>query len=230
MRRVTWPMPANLLSVVPAPPQRTTTHARTPRGAPVKKFLVPVMLLALLYPATIAHADPVQEFNVQLKDVKPDGRYTIVFTANSFDTSGEPPPLLTSNTVSFAAGVKIKPAFLTSDVPVRRQQAARRPADRGRERLLLQAPGQPPRHLQAGEGPAEPAGPQGRRDLHPLADRHRQGRRRRAHARDRRPAAGEALPVPVQAADEGLVRVVRDLRGARRGRAGGPGARRASAR
>ena len=78
----------------------------------MKKFLVPVMLLALLYPATIALADPVQEFNVQLKDVRPDGRYTIVFTANSFDTSGEPPPLLTSNTVNFAAGVKIKPAFL----------------------------------------------------------------------------------------------------------------------
>ena len=47
----------------------------------MKKFLVPVMLLALLYPATIALADPVQEFNVQLKDVKPDGRYTIVFTS-----------------------------------------------------------------------------------------------------------------------------------------------------
>lgn len=81
----------------------------------MKKFLVPVMLLALLYPATIALADPVQEFNVQLKDVKPDGRYTIVFSANSFDTSGEPPPLLTSNTVNFAAGVKIRPAFLGKD-------------------------------------------------------------------------------------------------------------------
>ena len=79
----------------------------------MKKFLVSVMLLALLYPAALAQADPVQEFNVQLKDVKPDGRYTIVFTANSFDTSGEPPPLLTSNTVSFAAGVKIKPEFLS---------------------------------------------------------------------------------------------------------------------
>jgi hypothetical protein len=49
---------------------------------------------------------------VQLKDVKPDGRYTIVFTANSFDTSGEPPPLLTSNTVRFAAGVNIRKEFL----------------------------------------------------------------------------------------------------------------------
>ncbi len=79
----------------------------------MKKFLVSVMLLALLYPAALAQADPVQEFNVQLKDVRPDGRYTIIFTANSFDTSGEPPPLLTSNTVSFAAGVKIKQAFLS---------------------------------------------------------------------------------------------------------------------
>jgi hypothetical protein len=68
------------------------------------------MALALL-PAT-ALAEPVQEFNVQLKDVRPDGRYTIVFTANSFDTTGEPPPLLTSNTVRFAAGVSIKKAFL----------------------------------------------------------------------------------------------------------------------
>ena len=63
---------------------------------------------------TIAQAAPVQEFNVQLKDVKPDGRYTIVFTANSFDTSGEPPPLLTSNTVRFAAGVNIRKEFMTS--------------------------------------------------------------------------------------------------------------------
>ncbi|HMS63287.1 MAG TPA: hypothetical protein PKD63_13485, partial [Solirubrobacteraceae bacterium] len=65
------------------------------RGVTVKRILVSALLLALLSPAAIAQAAPVQEFNVQLKDVKPDGRYTIVFTANSFDTSGEPPPLLT---------------------------------------------------------------------------------------------------------------------------------------
>lgn len=80
----------------------------------MKRILVSALLLALLSSASIAQAEPVQEFNVQLKDVKPDGRYTIVFTANSFDTSGEPPPLLTSNTVRFAAGVNIRKEFMTS--------------------------------------------------------------------------------------------------------------------
>jgi hypothetical protein len=84
------------------------------RGVTVKRILVSALLLALLSPAAVAQAAPVQEFNVQLKDVKPDGRYTIVFTANSFDTSGEPPPLLTSNTVRFAAGVNIRKEFKTS--------------------------------------------------------------------------------------------------------------------
>lgn len=79
----------------------------------MKRILVSALLLALLSPAAIAQAAPVQEFNVQLKDVKPDGRYTIVFTANSFDTSGEPPPLLTSNTVRFASGVGIRNQFRT---------------------------------------------------------------------------------------------------------------------
>jgi len=80
----------------------------------VKRILVSALLLVLLSPAAVAQAAPVQEFNVQLKDVKPDGRYTIVFTANSFDTSGEPPPLLTSNTVRFAAGVNIRKEFMNS--------------------------------------------------------------------------------------------------------------------
>ena len=69
---------------------------------------------------------------MQLKDVKPDGRYTIVFSANSFDTSGEPPPLLTSNTVQLRRRGEDQAGVPDSDVPVRRQQAARRAAVRGR--------------------------------------------------------------------------------------------------
>lgn len=80
----------------------------------MKRILVSALLLALLAPAAIAQAEPVQEFNVQLKDVKADGRYTIVFTANSFDTTGEVPPLLTANTVRFAAGVSIRKEFMTA--------------------------------------------------------------------------------------------------------------------
>ena len=78
-------------------------------------------LLTALVLAPVAAADPVQEFNVQLKDVRPDGRYTIVFSSNSYDTSGEQPPLVTSNSVRFAKGVSIRKEFLTAryrcDVP-----------------------------------------------------------------------------------------------------------------
>ena len=65
--------------------------------------------------AVPALAEPVQEFNVQLKDIKPGGQYTVVFTANSYDTTGAPPPLVTDNIFKFAAGVRIRPEFLTKD-------------------------------------------------------------------------------------------------------------------
>jgi hypothetical protein len=82
-------------------------------------LIAAVLALPVLAPA--ASAEPVQEFNVQLKDVRADGRYTIVFSSNSYDTSGEQPPVVTSNDVRFAAGVTIRKEFLTPryrcDVP-----------------------------------------------------------------------------------------------------------------
>ena len=66
------------------------------------------VLLALVALASVAHTDPVPKFSVQLKDVKADGRYTIVFSSNSYDTSGEQPPQVMSNLVRFAAGVSIR--------------------------------------------------------------------------------------------------------------------------
>src|SRR6185503_10961179 len=78
-------------------------------------------LVALLSLTASAAAEPVQEFNVQIKDARADGRYTIVFSSNSYDTSGEQPPLVTSNSVRFAKGVQIRKEFLNSryrcDVP-----------------------------------------------------------------------------------------------------------------
>jgi hypothetical protein len=90
-------------------------HVGPARTASWRGILALVMLLALVCPLAVAQADPVQEFSVQLKDLKPDGQYTIVFTANSYDTSGDPPPLLESNSVRFAAGLSIKKAFLGRD-------------------------------------------------------------------------------------------------------------------
>lgn len=78
----------------------------------LKRSLLATVLLAFLALPPSAVGEPVQDFNVQLKDIKKDGRYTIVFTANSYDTTGAPPPLITDNTLRVAAGVKIRKDFL----------------------------------------------------------------------------------------------------------------------
>jgi hypothetical protein len=79
----------------------------------VRRILLPVLIAALLSPAGVARADPVQDVSLQIKDVKPDGRYTVVFAANSYDTTGGPAPLVASNMLRFPAGAKIRPEFLT---------------------------------------------------------------------------------------------------------------------
>jgi hypothetical protein len=63
----------------------------------VKRILVAVAVLAVLVPVAVAQADPVQEFSFQLKDVKPDGRFTVVFTSRQYDTTGGIPPALKEN-------------------------------------------------------------------------------------------------------------------------------------
>lgn len=74
-----------------------------------------VLLALLVFGAVGAKAAPVQEFGVQLKDITPTGRFTVVFTSNSFDTTGGPPPPLTEASVRFAKGISIKPQFLRRD-------------------------------------------------------------------------------------------------------------------
>ena len=81
----------------------------------MKRRVACAATLAFLSLSTVAAAEPIQEFNVQIKDIKPGGAYTVVFTANSYDTTGAPPPLVTDNIFHFAAGVKIRPEFLTKD-------------------------------------------------------------------------------------------------------------------
>lgn len=73
------------------------------------------MLALLAFGATGAAATPVQQFAVQLKDATPDGRFSLVFTSNSFDTTGAAPPALTEASVRFAKGISINPRFLRRD-------------------------------------------------------------------------------------------------------------------
>jgi hypothetical protein len=60
----------------------------------LKKLILVLSLLAFLVPVGIAQATAVQEFDYQLRDIKPDGRFTVVFTSRTYDDSGGIPPVL----------------------------------------------------------------------------------------------------------------------------------------
>jgi hypothetical protein len=82
----------------------------------LKRVLKCALALAVLtFGVATAVADPVQQFNVQLKDLTADGRYSVVYTSNSFDASGEAPPALNNAFLRLPKGMSIKPAFLKSD-------------------------------------------------------------------------------------------------------------------
>ena len=74
-----------------------------------------LLVMLLVFGVSGAIADPVQEFGVQIKNVTADGRFSVVFTSNSFDTTGAPPPGLTEASVRLAKGITIKPEFLRKD-------------------------------------------------------------------------------------------------------------------
>lgn len=77
---------------------------------------VALAALALtLSAAPAASADPVQQFAVQLKDLKSDGSYSVVYTSNAFDTSGGPPPALREAYMRLARGMTVRPEFLRRD-------------------------------------------------------------------------------------------------------------------
>jgi hypothetical protein len=69
-------------------------------------------VLVLLVPAA-ALAYPAQEFSFQVKDVKPGGRFTIVYSSRTYDTSGGMPPALRESFVRLPRGAVIPKEFLT---------------------------------------------------------------------------------------------------------------------
>lgn len=75
-------------------------------------LVVAVAALALLGAAAVAPAEPVQQFSFQLKNTKPDGRFTLIFLARTFDTTGVVPPELLSNYMRLPAGAKLRKEFL----------------------------------------------------------------------------------------------------------------------
>lgn len=83
----------------------------------VHRAIALVLLASLLVAAGAApaSADPVQQIGVQLTNVRPDGRFTVVFSLNSFDTSGGPPPEIFRSSLRVPRGVAIRPSFLRKD-------------------------------------------------------------------------------------------------------------------
>jgi hypothetical protein len=65
----------------------------------------------LLVPAA-AFAYPVQEFSFQVKDIKPGGRFTVIYTSRTYDSSGGIPPVVRENYVRLPLGAVVRKEFL----------------------------------------------------------------------------------------------------------------------
>ena len=91
-------------------------NARCRAGLAPRRLAAGVVMVALLaVGAPAASAEPVQQFSVQLKDLAPDGRYSVVYSSNAFDTTGEPPPALAAASLRLGGGIAIKREFLRPD-------------------------------------------------------------------------------------------------------------------
>jgi hypothetical protein len=82
----------------------------------IERRWIPLLLalsgLALTAPA-VAQAEPVQQFSFQVKDIKSGGRFTLIFNARTFDTTGNPPPAPLENYLRIPAGATLRREFLT---------------------------------------------------------------------------------------------------------------------
>jgi hypothetical protein len=61
-------------------------------------------------------AEPVQEFSFELKNVKTDGRFTVVYTQRSYDTTGVVPTQPNQFHLKLPAGARLRKEFLTKRV------------------------------------------------------------------------------------------------------------------
>lgn len=64
--------------------------------------------------ASSASAELVGEFNAGLRNIRTYGAYTIVASANVYETSGEPPPELASAVIHFPRGASLRRQFLVN--------------------------------------------------------------------------------------------------------------------
>lgn len=77
-----------------------------------KLIVVAAALAVLVVPVVVAYATPVQQFSFQLKNLKPDGRFTLLFLSRTFDTTGNPPPNPVESSIRLPAGATLRKQFL----------------------------------------------------------------------------------------------------------------------
>jgi hypothetical protein len=82
----------------------------------LRKALTATVLLAALTATAIASAEPAQEFNFEVKDVKFGGRFTVAYTSRNYDTTGAVPPSPNEFYLRLPAGAKLRPQFLNRRV------------------------------------------------------------------------------------------------------------------
>lgn len=83
------------------------------------------MVLAALIAAAAASADPVQEFNFEIKDVKSGGRFTVAYTSRNYDTTGGVPTSPNEFHLRLPAGAKLRKEFLKKSVFCNTKKLAR---------------------------------------------------------------------------------------------------------
>jgi hypothetical protein len=77
---------------------------------------VPLLVLALaglaLAAPAVVQAEPVSQFSFQVTNIKPGGRFTLLFHAQTFDTTGGVPPSPTTNYLRIPRGATLRREFL----------------------------------------------------------------------------------------------------------------------
>jgi hypothetical protein len=77
----------------------------------LKRVVAATVVLASLCAVAVAQGVVVQEFSYQVKDVKPDGRYTVVFNSRSYDPNGGIPDELNELYQRLPKGATVPKAF-----------------------------------------------------------------------------------------------------------------------
>jgi hypothetical protein len=76
----------------------------------LRKVVAAAALLVVL--CAVAHGAVVQNFNFSIKDVKSGGRFTVVFSSQSYDPTGGVPDTLTQNYIRLPKGAVLRKQFI----------------------------------------------------------------------------------------------------------------------